>query len=114
MTTLTEANADTCRERVDKSMAIMAYFCHMKVTMHIDEALLKRVMAAVGVTSKTKAVDLALRELDRRAELIRLARAGLGLTEPELRHAFDPSSDPDTTLRCAEATRTYGRKSRAR
>jgi Arc/MetJ family transcription regulator len=86
----------------------------MKMTMHIDEALLKRVMAAAGVTSKTKAVDLALRELDRRAELIRLAREGLGLTSEELTSAFHPDSYPDATLHCAEARRPYGRQSRSR
>jgi len=86
----------------------------MKVTMHIEESLLKRVMAATGVTSKTKAVDLALRELDRRAELIRLAREGLGLTTTELRRAFDPASDPDATLHCAERPLKYGRRSRSR
>jgi len=95
-------------------MVIMPYFGCMKMTMHIDEALLKRVMAATGVTSKTKAVDLALREIDRRTELIRLAREGLGLTSERLRDAFHPASDPDTTLFCAEARRTYGRKSRSR
>jgi Arc/MetJ family transcription regulator len=95
-------------------MVFMPYFGCMKMTMHIDEALLKRVMGATGVTSKTKAVDLALRELDRRAELIRLAREGLGLTSEELKGAFHPASDPDTTLRCAEARRAYGRKPRPR
>ena len=86
----------------------------MKMTMHIEESLLKRVMAATGVTSKTKAVDLALRELDRRAELIRLAREGLGLTTAELQRAFDPASDPDATLHCAERPLKYGRRSRSR
>jgi Arc/MetJ family transcription regulator len=99
---------------MDIDMAFMPYFGCMKMTMHIDQALLKRVMAATGVTSKTKAVDVALRELDRRAELIRLAREGLGLTSKELRSAFHPASDPDTTLHCAEARRTYGRKPRSR
>ena len=92
----------------------MPYFCCMKMTMHIDEILLKRVMAATGVTSKTRAVDLALRELDRRSELIRLARKGLGLTAEELKHAFRPDSDPDATLRCAEAGRSYERQPRPR
>ncbi len=92
----------------------MPYFGCMKMTMHIDEALLKRVMVATGVTSKTKTIDLALRELDRRAELKRLAREGLGLTAQELKGAFNPASDPDTTLRCAEKPATYGRKSRSR
>jgi len=84
------------------------------MTLHIDEALLNRVMAATGVASKTKAVDLALRELDRRAELIRLAREGLGLTAKEMKRAFHPASDPDTTLRCAEPGKTYERKPRSR
>jgi len=95
-------------------METMPYFGCMKVTMHVDEALLKRVMSATGVTSKTKAVDLALRELDRRAELKRMTREGLGLAAGELRHAFDPSSDPDVTMHCAEKSRRYGRKPRSR
>jgi Arc/MetJ family transcription regulator len=100
--------------RLDTDMVSMPYFICMKMTMHIEEALLKRVMAATGVTSKTKAVDLALRELDRRAELKRLAQEGLGLTAGELRRAFNPASDPDATLHCAEKSLTYGRKSRSR
>ena len=84
------------------------------MTMHIDEALLRRVMAATGANNKTKAVDLALRELDRRNELQRLAREGLGMTEKELKIAFNPASDPDTTLRCAEKKVSYGRKPRSR
>jgi len=84
------------------------------MTMHIDEALLKRVMKATGVTSKTRAIDIALRELDRRAELKRLAREGLGLTAEELKGAFNPASHPDATLKCAEKRLPYGRKSRSR
>ena len=94
-------------------MVFMPYFSCMKMTMHIDEVLLKRVMAATGIRSKTRAVDLALREIDRRAELIRLAREGLGLTSEELKSAFNPDSDPEKTLHCAEPRRTYGRKSRS-
>src|SRR5262249_55664149 len=48
----------------------------MKMTMYIDDELLARVMDATGTTSKTKAIDLALREMDRRAKLIRLSAAG--------------------------------------
>lgn len=99
---------------MDIRMVSMPYFSCMKMTMHIDEDLLRRVMAATGVTSKTRAVDIALREIDRRAELIRLTREGLGLTPKELRIAFHPASDPDSTLYCAEKRRTYGRKSRSR
>jgi Arc/MetJ family transcription regulator len=100
--------------KVDMYMVPVPYFGCMKMTMHIEESLLKRVMAATGVTSKTKAVDLALRELDRRAELIRLARGGLGLTAAELRRAFDPASDLDATWHCTEKTVKYGPKSRSR
>jgi Arc/MetJ family transcription regulator len=35
----------------------------MKMTMHIDEALLAEVMAATGAESKTAAVDAALRKV---------------------------------------------------
>ena len=51
----------------------------MKMTLHIDEGLLARVMTATGAASKTKAIDLALRELDRRAKLVEICREGLGL-----------------------------------
>ncbi len=57
--------------------------------MHIDEALLERVMKAHDISSKTKAVDYALREVDRRSTLHRLAEANLGLSEKELLGAFD-------------------------
>ena len=56
----------------------------MKMTMYIDEELLARVMEATGTTSKTKAIDLALREMDRKAKLIKLSASGLGLTPDEL------------------------------
>lgn len=57
--------------------------------MHIDDALLARVMKDHGITSKTKAVDFALREVDRRSTLKRLAETNLGLTEKEILTAFD-------------------------
>ncbi|MGV3662797.1 MAG: type II toxin-antitoxin system VapB family antitoxin [Prosthecobacter sp.] len=61
----------------------------MKLTMHIDDALLDRVMKAHDITSKTGAVDFALREVDRRTTLKRLAETNLGLTEKEILTAFD-------------------------
>ena len=82
----------------------------MKMTLHIDDELLKRVMAATGAANKTRAIDLALREVDRRAKLVHLSTEGLGLTASELKEAFDPASDPATTLRLAEKHVTYGRK----
>ena len=85
----------------------------MKMTMHIDDALLARVMEATGATSKTKAIDLALREMDRRATLVKLSYAGLDLAPDELRDAIDPAYDLEAA-RCAETPVFYGRKPRAR
>lgn len=83
------------------------------MTLHIDDALLERVMAATGAESKTKAVDLALREMDRRADLRRLTAEGLGLSPNELREAFNPASAfPEPAPQAEPAP--YGRKSRSR
>ncbi|MBI5396527.1 MAG: type II toxin-antitoxin system VapB family antitoxin [Verrucomicrobia bacterium] len=86
----------------------------MKMTLHIDDGLLARVMAATGAASKTRAIDLALREMDRRAKLVELCREGLGLTPGELKEAFDPASLPEETMRVAEPPTSYGRKPRSR
>jgi hypothetical protein len=83
----------------------------MKMTMYIDDALLARVMEATGATSKTKAIDLALREMDRRAKLMKLSSEGLGLAPDELKKALDPGYDLEET-RCRETPVTYGRKRR--
>lgn len=81
----------------------------MKMTMHVDEALLSRVMEATGTTSKTKAIDLALRELDRKATLVKLTYAGLGMTPDELKDAVDPAYSLEE-MRQREMPVTYGRK----
>ena len=94
-------------------MAFVPYFRGMKMTMHVDEVLLKRVMAATGATSKTAAIDLALRELDRRSELTRLADKGLGLSASELKEVFASDFDP-AQLRNIETPEIYGRKTRSR
>ena len=83
------------------------------MTLHIDDALLARVMSATGAESKTKAIDLALREVDRKATLIKLANAGLGLTAEELKDAIDPAYDLDAE-RLRETPVPYGRKPRSR
>lgn len=71
--------------------------CHtrygMKMTLHIDEALLERVTAIYGCESKTAAVALALGEMDRRHKLRSYADRGLGLSAAELREAVDPEYD---------------------
>lgn len=80
--------------------------------MNVDDGLLGRVMKANGVTNKTKAIDLALREMDRRAELLRLTTKGLGMSAMKLREVFDPASDKaNDPIR--EVSSRHGRKSRS-
>lgn len=81
----------------------------MKMTMHIDNDLLARVMEATGTTSKTKAIDLALREMDRRAKLVKMCHEGLGLGPDELKEAIDPAYDLDE-MRSRETPVNYARK----
>jgi len=85
----------------------------MKMTMYIDDELLARVMEATGATSKTKAIDLALREMDRKAKLMRLSAAGLGLAPEELKEAVDPAYNLAEARRHETPTH-YGRKPRSR
>jgi Arc/MetJ family transcription regulator len=85
----------------------------MKMTLHIDEELLERVMAVTGAATKTHAVDLALREMDRRSKLARLAAEGLGLGADELRETLDPAYNIEEMRRMETPVR-YGRKSRSR
>ena len=65
----------------------------MKMTLHIDEALLQRVIEIYGCDSKTEAVDFALREMERRHMLAAYAHRGLGLEPSELVNAIDPGYD---------------------
>ena len=85
----------------------------MKMTMHIDDKLLARVMVATGTTSKTKAIDLALREMDRRATLMKLSAAGLRLSAEELKDALDPAYNLEEMRRRETPTR-YERKPHSR
>ncbi len=82
----------------------------MKMTMHIDDALLKRVMDTYELETKTDAVHYALRELDRRARLKSFMKNGLGLTTDELKDAVYPGYDPDhlETFKVAEDEAPYG------
>lgn len=65
----------------------------MKMTMHIDEALLERVMRDYEFPSKTEAVEAALREMDRQMRIREFRKNGLGLTPEELGNAVDPFYD---------------------
>ena len=91
--------------------------CHirygMKMTLHIDDDLLARVMAATGANSKTAAIDIALREVDRRATLMRLASEGLGLSADALKEAIDPAYNLEES-RERETPIKYGRNTRSR
>ncbi len=66
----------------------------MKMTMHIDEDLLKTVMDDYGFDSKTEAVEMALREMNRKARYREFVKNGLGLTEEEMANAVEPGYDP--------------------
>ncbi len=79
----------------------------MKMTMHIDEELLKRVMDEYGFASKTETVEAALKELDRR-ERLREFMAGHEEWGPdELKDAVAPGYDP-IAMRVAESNGIYG------
>jgi Arc/MetJ family transcription regulator len=60
----------------------------MKMTMHIDDALLARVMELYACESKTEAVHMALREMERRHLLRGYASTGLGLDACELKEGL--------------------------
>ena len=69
----------------------------MKMTMHIDEDVLDRVMKITGAKTKTAAVEIALTEMARRHKMKELFKAGLGLTPDELANVFDPNSAPEAS-----------------
>lgn len=73
----------------------------MKMTMHIDEALLEGVMERYGFETKTDAVHFALNELDRLARLKEIMEAGMGMTPEELKASVYEDYDLET-LRAAE------------
>lgn len=83
------------------------------MTLHVDEELLDRVIAATGCASKTAAIDFALREIDRKTKLAKLASEGLGMGPDELREEIDPAYDL-VEMRRREMPATYGRKPRSR
>lgn len=73
----------------------------MKLTLNIDEALLDRVVEITGASTKTEAINFALREIDRKARLVNVLREGLGASSDELRTMFDTAAEP-VALRVAE------------
>ena len=81
----------------------------MKMTMRIDEELLGRVIAVHGFASKTEAVDMALREMDRKDRLKEYFKNGLGWTKEEMKNAFDPDYDV-MAFRVADMPKKYGKR----
>jgi Arc/MetJ family transcription regulator len=63
----------------------------MKMTMHIDEDVLDRVMKITGAKTKTQAVEIALTEMARRHKLKELLTQGLGMTPEQLKAEFAPT-----------------------
>lgn len=78
----------------------------MKLTINLDPALVERAVRATGAKTKTEAITIALREVDRRARLVEVLREGLGADADELRGMFDPASDP-LAMRVAENPDDY-------
>lgn len=85
----------------------------MKMTMHIDEELLDRVVKRFGCESKTEAVEMALKEMDRKARFREMVKTGLGFTPDELRNAVDPDYDV-LSMRAAEDPVVYKAKKTTR
>jgi hypothetical protein len=84
-----------------------SYLAAMKMTMHIDDLLLERVMKTYGMATKTDAVHFALKELDRRARLRVFAKEGLGLSPEDFADAIDPNSYESPAAWVAEAPKPY-------
>ncbi|HRG56339.1 MAG TPA: type II toxin-antitoxin system VapB family antitoxin [Lacunisphaera sp.] len=83
----------------------------MKMTMHIDEDVLNRVMQVTGAATKREAVEIALSEMARRHKLKELLSQGLGLTPEQLKAEFapTPADQFDRPLpQVAEAKSPYG------
>ncbi len=66
----------------------------MKMTMHIDEKLLKRVMEEYGYESKTETVEMALRELDRRTRIKEFLKTDSGISTEEWKNSVYPGYNP--------------------
>jgi len=91
-------------------MAGEPYFKNMKMTMHIDEELLANVMEATGASTKTEAVDLALREVSRRVRQKKLFATPIGIEGKDPEKVFD--FETYDALRAAEKPRKYGTRRR--
>lgn len=82
----------------------------MKMTMHIGEALLAKVMAAHCGEGKTGAVGMALREMARKEGFPAMVAAPSPFSPAELRAVVEPSYDM-AALRAAEPRAIYSAQS---
>jgi Arc/MetJ family transcription regulator len=94
-------------------MATNTYFSCMKVTLNIDPVLLRKAQEIAGTTSKTTAIDLALRDFVQRGSLLAALDDAQKLSPEEWGAAVDPNYDV-MAMRVAESGATYGGKTRSR
>jgi hypothetical protein len=92
----------------------------MKLTLNIDDELLERVRETTGAKTKTEAIHIALKEMDRRNKLIELlAKDDFGMTPADWKSAWeDPGPEAEDFVAKAAETPTkavkYERKPRSR
>lgn len=94
-------------------MVIDTYFRCMKITLNIDPVLLRKAQEIAGTTSKTTAIDLALRDFVQRGSLLAALDDAQKLSPEEWGAALDPNYDV-MAMRVAETGATYGGKTRSR
>jgi Arc/MetJ family transcription regulator len=94
-------------------MAADTYFICMKITLNIDPMLLRRAQEIAGTTSKTTAIDLALRDFVQRGSLLASLDDAQRLSPEDWGAALDPNYDV-LAMRVAETGVTYGGKTRSR
>ena len=94
-------------------MAVDTYFICMKITLNIDPTLLRRAQEIAGTTSKTTAIDLALRDFVQRGSLLAALDDAQRLSPEDWGAALDPNYDV-LAMRIAETGATYGGKTRSR
>jgi Arc/MetJ family transcription regulator len=94
-------------------MAVDTYFNCVKITLNIDPVLLRRAQEIAGTTSKTTAIDLALRDFVQRGSLLAALDDAQRLSPEDWGAALDPNYDV-LAMRVAETGATYGGKTRSR
>jgi Arc/MetJ family transcription regulator len=89
------------------------YFDCMKITLNVDPVLLRKAQEIAGTSSKTTAIDLALRDFVQRGSLLAALDDAQKLSPEEWGAAVDPNYDV-IAMRVAETGATYGGKTRSR